>query len=733
MIMQQVHNTKRVSMPIAKTIPNDPHEDILREPIKEQETVIEEQSTGIADQLGASHDLVPQDLPNHPFKTRSQPVLQRVCSMQAHLEIVSGSSSAADQPLHQKDVPLFKFQLSAAAPAFVPSKPVPENPVETPAENPAKSAVIVVASSIAAQTAVATPVVTDPTPAGPAAALDKHTPVVNIPKTGVANKPAVVEAAVTVDEKPVADNAVLASGRPRHFQLLAVATSRLQTGVDALRKELADKDAKLQQQAGAIAAATAARHTAEQALAQSQAELQSTQAELAAATQARQADEKRHEEQHQQEQQQVATLLAYVAWLNEKRDASEQQWLARLNELQQVVLKQHGELISAQEQAQSEIDQRLDEAQRAKKQIEHAERKKMTLQCQMARLERHLRKAQVQQARSEQASAELRQQLEQANAELMAFVEYQDYVPTNYSFGEPLDREAIDFGVIALLHLWTSDAPTAPDSIFTGYSSITITELVSQLFDLLDSYEYDDNVLLTALCYIKRLSLGLYPVSATNVVRLLLSSVSSIKFIGEPEFTNKMFAPLVDVEQKDVDALEREFLSLLQYQLHVTQAEFAGVYQEVRHMAAYANPIVDPVPAAPETEVINCSQPDRICPDSCQLDELEPLAEADDVDAYFAAQPCAAFRPSAANTGPVAHTAHKLSVGMPSVDIQQIATTTTKQVPSVIAQIWGSFPSGSITTTAMQVPPGVAQAWGPQVVSTTTSMAWPRPVFIPSA
>eukprot|EP00698_Gefionella_okellyi_P020233 TRINITY_DN6329_c0_g1_i12.p1 TRINITY_DN6329_c0_g1~~TRINITY_DN6329_c0_g1_i12.p1 ORF type:complete len:375 (+),score=120.01 TRINITY_DN6329_c0_g1_i12:104-1228(+) len=374
MIMQQVHNTKSLSMPIAKAIPNNPHEDILREPIKEQETVIEEQSTGIADQLGASHDLVPQDLPNHPFKTRSQPVLQRVFSMQARLEIVSGSSSAADQPLHQKDVPLFKFQLSAAAPAFVPSKPVPENPVETPAENPAKSAVIVVASSIAAQTAVATPVVTDPTPAGPAAALDKHTPVVNIPKTGVANKPAVVEAAVTVDEKPVADNAVLASGRPRHFQLLAVATSRLQTGVDALRKELADKDAKLQQQAGAIAAATAARHTAEQALAQSQAELQSTQAELAAATQARQADEKRHEEQHQQEQQQVATLLAYVAWLNEKRDASEQQWLARLNELQQVVLKQHGELISAQEQAQSEIDQRLDEAQRAKKQIEHAER-----------------------------------------------------------------------------------------------------------------------------------------------------------------------------------------------------------------------------------------------------------------------------------------------------------------------------------------------------------------------
>eukprot|EP00698_Gefionella_okellyi_P007513 TRINITY_DN1840_c1_g3_i1.p1 TRINITY_DN1840_c1_g3~~TRINITY_DN1840_c1_g3_i1.p1 ORF type:complete len:278 (+),score=48.34 TRINITY_DN1840_c1_g3_i1:80-835(+) len=166
-------------------------------------------------------------------------------------------------------------------------------------------------------------------------------------------------------------------------------------------------------------------------------------------------------------------------------------------------------------------------------------------------------------------------------------VDVQDYVPIPYYFGEPIDRDSMVSGVAAVLHSWVDSAPSAPASIFTGPCSISIPKFVAVLVELLDCFEYHDNVLLIALCYIKRLSLGLHHVSAMNVFRLLLSSVlASIKYNEDVAVNNRQFAELVDLEFEDVNALERKFLSLLQYRLCISEAEFAGMCQEVRMAAA---------------------------------------------------------------------------------------------------------------------------------------------------
>eukprot|EP00698_Gefionella_okellyi_P007512 TRINITY_DN1840_c1_g2_i1.p1 TRINITY_DN1840_c1_g2~~TRINITY_DN1840_c1_g2_i1.p1 ORF type:complete len:250 (+),score=57.18 TRINITY_DN1840_c1_g2_i1:76-825(+) len=164
-------------------------------------------------------------------------------------------------------------------------------------------------------------------------------------------------------------------------------------------------------------------------------------------------------------------------------------------------------------------------------------------------------------------------------------VEFQDYVPTNYSFG-PIHKDTIISSVAAVLHSWVDNAPTAPTSLFTGRASVSMTQFVSALVELLDYLRCDDTVLLTALCYIKRLSLGLYAVSAMNVFRLLLSSMlASIKYNDDIGISNIQFAQLVGLELKDIMALELNFMPLLQYKLYVPEAEFAGVCEEVRNIA----------------------------------------------------------------------------------------------------------------------------------------------------
>eukprot|EP00698_Gefionella_okellyi_P007510 TRINITY_DN1840_c1_g1_i1.p1 TRINITY_DN1840_c1_g1~~TRINITY_DN1840_c1_g1_i1.p1 ORF type:complete len:220 (+),score=37.75 TRINITY_DN1840_c1_g1_i1:63-722(+) len=157
----------------------------------------------------------------------------------------------------------------------------------------------------------------------------------------------------------------------------------------------------------------------------------------------------------------------------------------------------------------------------------------------------------------------------------------------DYSCGEPIDNSIIVPCVAAMLHIWVDNAPTAPISVFTGRASVSMTQFVSALVELLDYLRCDDTVLLTALCYIKRLSLGLYAVSAMNVFRLLLSSMlASIKYNDDIGISNIQFAQLVGLELKDIMALELNFMPLIQYQLYVPEEEFAGVCQEVRNMAA---------------------------------------------------------------------------------------------------------------------------------------------------
>eukprot|EP00698_Gefionella_okellyi_P007511 TRINITY_DN1840_c1_g1_i2.p1 TRINITY_DN1840_c1_g1~~TRINITY_DN1840_c1_g1_i2.p1 ORF type:complete len:222 (+),score=23.65 TRINITY_DN1840_c1_g1_i2:63-728(+) len=162
----------------------------------------------------------------------------------------------------------------------------------------------------------------------------------------------------------------------------------------------------------------------------------------------------------------------------------------------------------------------------------------------------------------------------------------------DYSCGEPIDNSIIVPCVAAMLHIWVDNAPTAPISVFTGRASVSMTQFVSALVEMLNYIHCDYTILLTALCYIKRLSRGLYPVSYLNVFRLLLSStLASLKFIDDIGISNNEFARLVCLELKDIGRLELNFMVLIRCQLYVSEAEYAAVYGEVRNMATLFTPV----------------------------------------------------------------------------------------------------------------------------------------------
>lgn len=150
---------------------------------------------------------------------------------------------------------------------------------------------------------------------------------------------------------------------------------------------------------------------------------------------------------------------------------------------------------------------------------------------------------------------------------------------------ETIERERMVDLVATAIHKWVDNAPTAPTNLFTGRASVSMQQFVSALLELLDYLRCDSNVLLTALCYIRRLGTS-YPVCSLNIFRLLLSSIlAAIKFSDDVGITNVQFAQLVGLEVRDIMALEINFLPLIRYELYVREQEFVELCNEVHSVS----------------------------------------------------------------------------------------------------------------------------------------------------
>lgn len=149
--------------------------------------------------------------------------------------------------------------------------------------------------------------------------------------------------------------------------------------------------------------------------------------------------------------------------------------------------------------------------------------------------------------------------------------------------------------IVALVHSWTRNAPAHTSSIFDGATRVTTQMFVSALYDLLHHLECEEDLLIYALCYVQRVRETGWVLARANLLRMLLAAVlTAIKYSEDVCISNSTFAHLCGLHGKDVNCLERRFLSLLHFELYVTTAEFDLMCSTI-HDAAKSLPRVQPV------------------------------------------------------------------------------------------------------------------------------------------
>jgi len=174
-------------------------------------------------------------------------------------------------------------------------------------------------------------------------------------------------------------------------------------------------------------------------------------------------------------------------------------------------------------------------------------------------------------------------------------VELEKVAPSKMeTFSSPatvVDKSVIVASVAQVIQAWIKTVPQAPTTIFSGNASVSLEHFVSALVDLLNYLQCDETVLLTAITYLKRISVSTFAITEANIFRLLLASMLvSVKFCDDVGITNQMYAQLVGLELKDVMALERNFLTLMDFQFYIGEHEFVSICSDVR--AAVSTPRV---------------------------------------------------------------------------------------------------------------------------------------------
>eukprot|EP00698_Gefionella_okellyi_P021641 TRINITY_DN7057_c0_g1_i1.p1 TRINITY_DN7057_c0_g1~~TRINITY_DN7057_c0_g1_i1.p1 ORF type:complete len:215 (-),score=22.99 TRINITY_DN7057_c0_g1_i1:234-824(-) len=150
------------------------------------------------------------------------------------------------------------------------------------------------------------------------------------------------------------------------------------------------------------------------------------------------------------------------------------------------------------------------------------------------------------------------------------------------------DKVSIVSSVAQVLQSWVKVVPNAPTTIFSGNASVSIEHFVTALMDLLNYLQCDETVLLTCITYLKRINNSNFAITQANVFRLLLASMLvSIKFCDDIGITNSLFAQLVGLELKDVLTLERNFLTMMDFQFYISEPEFVSICADVRNVCQF--------------------------------------------------------------------------------------------------------------------------------------------------
>lgn len=144
-----------------------------------------------------------------------------------------------------------------------------------------------------------------------------------------------------------------------------------------------------------------------------------------------------------------------------------------------------------------------------------------------------------------------------------------------------LRKEKADLAasVTAMLTSWLNECKeNALPSVFNGRASVSLSQFVATILDLLEHLRCGKEVLLCCLTYVRRISMIPFPVTWNNIYRLLLASVLvSVKFMDDYGLHNRRYARLIGLEVTDILCLEYNFVRMLEYSLYISQQEFLHV------------------------------------------------------------------------------------------------------------------------------------------------------------
>eukprot|EP00698_Gefionella_okellyi_P006080 TRINITY_DN15545_c0_g1_i1.p1 TRINITY_DN15545_c0_g1~~TRINITY_DN15545_c0_g1_i1.p1 ORF type:complete len:235 (-),score=35.95 TRINITY_DN15545_c0_g1_i1:242-886(-) len=172
---------------------------------------------------------------------------------------------------------------------------------------------------------------------------------------------------------------------------------------------------------------------------------------------------------------------------------------------------------------------------------------------------------------------------------VVSICDVQETFPVYSAPATPTDKSTVVASVARILTSWLKVAPSAPTTIFSGNASVTLEHFIGALVDLLKYLQCDETVLLTCITYLKRISTSNFAITSANIFRLLLASMLiSVKFCDDVGITNTLYAQLVGLDVKDVINLERNFLTMMDFQFYISEPEFVAVCSDVRTAAAFS-------------------------------------------------------------------------------------------------------------------------------------------------
>ena len=105
--------------------------------------------------------------------------------------------------------------------------------------------------------------------------------------------------------------------------------------------------------------------------------------------------------------------------------------------------------------------------------------------------------------------------------------------------------------------------------------------------------EMEDNTLILALIYIDRICCNNFIINYYNIHKIILISiVFAIKYNEDNYYTNSYYSKIGGIKINEFNALEKEFVSIIDFQFYVKKSLFDKYYKYINNDSILSNNII---------------------------------------------------------------------------------------------------------------------------------------------